>query len=291
MTTGESAPRSFDRLFWGAVAVCTLVGFAARLWWVTSVEPPGGTVYSDMLGYILRGRDTLSGKPPPVPSCYPFGADWFYAAEMWWFGTTKAAYPSMAVFQAVWGATAVPLIMLISRRTVSHLAGSVLAGLFVALWHPVVAMHGYFLSEVPFIPLLLASHWLWLRFVQTGRGGPIASIVSGVAFTIRPQVLLFVALVSVWGAFRHPEHGRRWLRALMPLALILAFTSGRMYSQTGRWGMISANDKVGRFFADTDHKRMGSFKPGTPKAKQLDKTNWFHPPARTRVNGWEGSGF
>ena len=77
---------------------------------------------------------------------------------------------------------------------------------------------------------------------------------------MRPQVLLPYLLTLVWLAMRRnriPAISRVKLAALgLPVAVVVSFSSIRNRVVTGEWHLISANDAVGRFFADTEYRRI-----------------------------------
>ena len=271
--------------------VSLLAGFvlalAVRLLWVLKVQAPSETIYSDMAGYIFRARQMFTGEPDlhdSYPSCMPFGAHYFYAFEMLLLGMSR--FGAMAIVQAFCGALVTPFAMLTARETFRAPLVVPAVGLLVALWHPQLVFVGYFSSEIPFAALLMASLWLTARFVRNGEGPFLAGLVTAFAFTVRPQILLTFLLSLVWLVVRRERllwlSSKKFAALLLPMVLVVSFSSIRNRLLTGEWRLISANSAVGRFFADTDYRRIVARQPG-PDGR--DRQIGYFPPARTRYRG------
>ncbi len=220
-----------------------------------------------MAGYIFRARQMFTGEPDlhdSYPSCMPFGAHYFYAFEMLLLGMRR--FGAMAIAQAFCGALVTPFAMLTARETFRAPLVVPAVGLLVALWHPQLVFVGYFSSEIPFAALLMASLWLTARFVRNGEGPFLAGLVTAFAFTVRPQILLTFLLSLVWLVVRRERllwlSSKKFAALLLPMVLVVSFSSIRNRLLTGEWRLISANSVVGRFFADTDYRRIVARQPG-----------------------------
>ncbi|MEM6927028.1 MAG: hypothetical protein AAF602_08880 [Myxococcota bacterium] len=280
-----------DRFFYGCLAGFTLLAVGLRWWWTGEVQDPADTIYSDMKSYVTAARQAITGEEDPrdiYPSCFPYGMPWILAAQMRGFGLE--AYGVMATTHALMGAAVTPMAMLTARRVFVSPVGFVLSGLATALWYPQLVYVGFFTSEVPFACAVTASLWLGTRFLQTGRGAVLTGLVHAIGFTIRPQLLLTAVLamgLALWRRERLPHLDLRKLgRFVLPIALIVGFSSARHYAITGEVALISANGPLGRFFADTTYqtiKASQTLPSGRTRVKQ------FTPPARGRSNGFEGA--
>ncbi len=277
-----------DRFFTACLVGFTAIAAALRWWWISDVQDPADTIYSDMKSYVTAARQAITGEEDPrdiYPSCFPYGMPWLLAAQMRLFGLE--AYGVMAATHAALGAAVTPFAMLTARRVFPSPLGFVLTGLVVSLWYPQLVYVGFFTSEVPFACAVTASLWLGTRFLQTGRGALVTGLVHAVGFTIRPQLLLtallFVAF-AVWRRERALDLGLRKLALfVLPVALVVGFSAARHYAITGDVALVSANGPLGRFFADTSYK--------TIKARQTlpsgrIRVKEFTPPARSSRLGF-----
>jgi hypothetical protein len=82
-------------------ALCVfVVAFAVRFAWVSWVDNPFDTIYSDMGGYIYRALNLANRTPDPFPrglGFYPFGTHAVYAAEMALVGWQRHLCPLAAI--------------------------------------------------------------------------------------------------------------------------------------------------------------------------------------------------
>lgn len=275
-----------------------MVGFIAalalRIIWVTWVQAPGDEITSDMSGYISRSRTLLPNGPTIPPKnmvCYPYGTHTFYGLEQLLFG--KNAYGAMGLVQAAASALVVPATMGIAWRCGLSLGAGCLLGALCALWPPAISYAGYFSSETPYALFLTTFAWAWLRWMQTGRGAWLAGVLGSVAFTIRPQVLVTFVIGLAWfwampSGGLSPRLRKTTPTLLFPLLIVLTFSATRHQALTGSYGLISTNSVVGRFFADTNYLRLGAIPKGKAHLADTIKPNYFHPPARSPRNGFQG---
>jgi hypothetical protein len=284
-------PDRAESRFRMAAMGCFLLALVLRVYFVREVQPPGQAIISDMQRYLALAKDLLLGQPvPPLTAvCKPPGATWFFALQMKLFGLE--AYPTMALVQALLGASAPVFIMLAAKRVFrsERLVGPLSVGLATALWPPLFVYTGYFSTEVPYAFLLTLSLWLWIRFLQTGKGALAAGLVTALAYPLRPQIALTVALVVVYGLVTHEE--RVWLGVrkaalvLAPMALVVVLCAARYHRITGEWGLISNNNVVMSFFASTNYQ--GVHTTLAPAPESGPTAVGFQPPPRTASEGFE----
>lgn len=264
--------RHVRRVRLAAIASAALA-FAVRLFWVLRVQAPHDAVYSDMGGYVGRARALLSGEQSSfarLDALYPYGAHYFYAGVFRVFGYESRT--AIAVLQAALTALPAYFFVLFASRFFRRPAWPAVLGLVFAVWQPVVWFTGYFLSEVPFLPLLYANTWLCVLFASrlgapssSSRGVVVAALGLGVTgaflFAVRPQFILTFALLAVcllWARRRHLlslARDRRVRMAVLALSVpwlvVLSFSAVRFHRLTGNWGLISENGQLNRLFADT----------------------------------------
>ena len=252
-----------------AAIASAVVAFVVRAAWLVRVQRPADTVYSDMLGYMLRARAMLDGSDAEV--CFAPGTHWLYATEMAVFGRDGLA--AMGWVQVGLGTLVAPVMVLLARRCLGSVVAAAIVGLAVALWYPLVTYGGYFSSEVPYTLALVTSAWAWVRYLQTGRGAALAGGVTGLAYLVRPPILLAVPLLVAWAVWRRAGTWRGHFAFLVPVVCAVALGAARYHDRTGRTGLIADNGAVMSLFAFTDYAGLeATFPPGTKKG--------FHPPAR-----------
>ncbi|MEM6994026.1 MAG: hypothetical protein AAF721_26170 [Myxococcota bacterium] len=250
-----------------------LLVFAAllvRLHWNLVVHPPGEYYYSDMRGYMRRAEGmftSLTGKRE-YDAFYPYGTHVLLYTLMKVFGPgfdpalrgDEAAemaalnHEAIAKVYAVLGAAVVGFGYLLARRVSKLPFVAPAVGLVLVFYYPQISLGGYFLSEIPFSLCLVASTFFLVRLVDEGRYGDAlwCGTFAALGFTIRPQILLSIALFGLLWIFwrrRMPAlKFSRLLAAFVPLLLILAVSSWRMHYHTGRLGLISENGKFNQVF-------------------------------------------
>lgn len=236
-------PRAPSRRF---LVALVLLALATRLVWVLLVHPPWHYVFSDMAGYVGRAQRLATEG-------FVFG-DRTLAWQVW--GThTLMAIPlaifgaknlvSVAVFQAVLGASAVPLAYLLALRTFPRRPIPEIVGVAALVWYPHISHTGYFLSEPYFLCLQLASTLGLVRLAQEGTGALPTGVVSALAFVVRPQSALFFTgalVVAIVARRRLPRLRPRHVAVVGAcLAIALAVSVVRFRLHTGYFGGIAEN--------------------------------------------------
>ncbi|MES2644229.1 MAG: glycosyltransferase family 39 protein [Myxococcota bacterium] len=264
---------------WVAAIGSTAVAFGVRAAWLIHFQRPADGVFSDMKGYIGRARDLLEGSDAEV--CFAPGAHWLYAAEMTVFGPD--GLDAMGWVHVALGTLVAPIAVLLARRCLGSVAAAAIVGLTVALWYPLVTYGGYFSSELPYTLALVTSAWAWVRYVQTGRGAGLAGVVTGLAYLLRPPILLAVPLLVGWALWRRAGTWRGLLAFLVPVACAVALGAARYHDRTGRVGLIADNGAVMSLFAFSEYSGLEA----KPPPGVVTEYNGFHPPARGRTSGFD----
>lgn len=289
-TEGSAPPTArglgSERSFQLAVGAVFALAISVRAVWVVAVQHPGDAIFSDIFTYLDLARDALvsPGEPSPRAAFYPYGTHYVYAAQMFVFG--ERGFAAMAAVQVLMNAAVAPLTTLVARRATHSKVGALAAGAVIACWHPQWVFAGYFTSETPFMFFTSLSAWLWIRALESGRGGAATGSAAMAAFAVRPQALLTVALAGAWMTLRRrelPALDRRCALALcVPIAIVLAFSAARLHHHTGQLGWISQNGPLARLFASTDYRTVisevggeitGAFTPAA--APQVGNTRVF----------------
>lgn len=267
-----------------------VAAFAVRLHWNLEVHPPGDYIYSDMRGYMRRADGMFQGVwgVREYDAFYPYGTHvmlWF----LQWVGgksaqstpeQTEQVYRFVAGVYAVYGAALAGYGYALARRVskVPHIVAP-LVGFTLVCYYPLIALGGYFLSEVPFSLCLTAASFHLVRMLQDGKARDAWGMGVWVALgiTLRPQILLSVAFIGVyWLLFRKRMPKATvlmWARALVPIILILGFSSWRVHYHTGRMGLISENGKFNQVFGRCHNSKITAH-PDTPQRRRTS----FGPP-------------
>lgn len=261
------------------VIVLVLVALVIRLHWNLVVHPPGDFVYSDMRGYMSRADgmfEDLWGRWE-YNAFYPFGTHVFLYGVRALFGQEN--FEAVATVYAVLGALEVGFGYALARRVSRFSWVPPLVGLILLVYYPLIALGGYFLSEVPFSFCLVASTFFLVRMCDDGR--PVDAVLAGIfaalGFTVRPQILLSIALFGIlWFFIRRAMPRLRFsllLWAFLPLLLMIGFSAWRMHYHTGRWGLISENGKFNQVFGRCHNEKIVAM-PDTPERRRTS----FGPP-------------
>ena len=273
-----------------------LAALAVRLHWNTEVHPPGDYIYSDMRGYTRRADGmfrTMFGRRE-YDAFYPYGTHVFLYALQRAAGRTAEMAPDALIpiyervghVYAVMGAALVGYAYALARRVSTYRIVPIAVGSLMVCYYPLISLGGYFLSEIPFSLCLTAASFHLFRMLDTGnrRDAWGMGIFVAVGATFRPQILLSVAFIGLfWLVFRKrmPKATiRLWAMALIPILLMLGFSSWRLHYHTDRYGLISENGTFNRVFGrchnskitahpDSSKRRRTSF--GPPPLIQLDK--------------------
>jgi hypothetical protein len=230
--------------------ILTGLAIATRLGWVLAVHPPAAHAFSDMAHYVARAQALAAGHVVPgmrEMAWQTFGTHWILALPFALFGDGSAGEVAAGVLWGLLAAAAVPLTYLLAGR-VGSLAAARVAGVAMLVWVPAVSSAGFFLAETPFTCLQLGATLGAVAALRGGRGALAAGVCAALAFAVRPQVAIFVALAGVWWLARRravPRLGPRRLAALGgPIAAMIVFALVRFWIHTGYWGGIAENAQM-----------------------------------------------
>lgn len=289
----------------------TALGLTIRLVWVHQVHPPEDAIWSDMAAYLGRAQRLVTDPwgPHQDEAFFPFGTHYLLAMPMALFG--REAYDACATWWAILGAALVPVSYALCGRLLggsswfAHAHGEAsdednddelegtnaaarAAGLLVAIDFPLFAYTGLFLSEVPYALFLTATALFALRLVDDGRSRDAwgLGICAALGAAVRPQLLIGLALALALVVWRRRAFGKVSLSrlglALLPIAVIVAFSLAHSHHHTGRATVLAQNGALNRAFGRchayeiTGHG--GGFGPpafGTLwRAEQADPDAW-----------------
>jgi hypothetical protein len=254
--------------------------FAIRLWWNHLVHQPQEFVFSDMASYVARAQrlvDAPFGTFADEPF-YPFGTHYLLAACMLFWGKTNLV--AAATYFALLSALLSPIAYLLAGRLHGgpewsaevhaprvggapperdeqmEMASAVarVAGMFIAIYYPLLSYTGYFLSEIPFALFLSLSVWLSLRMVDHGRVRDAVwlGIAVAIGAAVRPQLLVgfaMAALLVLWRRKSFPlVRVRHGLVIAIPIALVIGFSLLHSHHHTGRYSVLAQNGALNRAF-------------------------------------------
>jgi hypothetical protein len=273
-----------------ALLLVTLLALAVRLYWNMRVHPPLDYAYSDMGGYVGRANTMLDAPflPRADFTLFPYGTHVYIFLVKWVFGRNNGA--AIGIAFALLGALAVAFTYATAERFSKRRWVHFLTGLGLIFYYPWISLGGYTLSEIPFTVGVAASTFYGLRLADEGRPRDawLLGLAYGLGATARPQilvsgmllVLLFVVRRTV---FRNFTRGL-WVRVAVPLALILAVSSVRLYWHTSnRWkggaiGLVSTNGPLNFAFGRCHAAGIESY------AK--DGRGFFGPPSFGALRGY-----
>ena len=187
---------------WILVAIL-LLALSLRIAYVLEMRanPYFGEPQVDQRFFVEWGRDIASGHIVPN-GVYPRAP--LYS---WWLGAVFAVLGdgllAVRVLQALVGTSAIALLYLIARCVFDVRVALVAALLGASHW-VLIYFDGELLREALVNAANLLGLWLTLRWLDDPRPkrGIAAGLAWGVAALLRPQVLLFVAILGAWAVLR-----------------------------------------------------------------------------------------
>jgi hypothetical protein len=263
----------------------TLAALAVRLVWNLKLHRPLDFAYSDMGGYLERANEMFNRpwKPAEYLTLYPYGTHYFIFAIKAVFGRTNAT--AIGVAFAVLGTLAVSFTYATARRFSPSKWVRRITAFILIFYYPWISLGGYTLSEIPFTFCAAAAAFYGLRLADQGRRGDawLLGLFLGLGATVRPQMLVAVVFLAIHLVVRR----RAWKnftrglvpRALVPLALILAFSAARLHWHSGHWGLISTNGPLNAVFGRCHNTGLA--------AKARDGGGFFGPPSLGALLAYE----
>ena len=173
----------------------TAAAVITRLIWVLWLHPPGDYVFRDMRSYLVHAQWLVEHglEPWPAMAFQPPGTSLILALPLWIFGAD--ALVAAALTWALLAAAAVPLTFVLAREVGSRPWLAPASATAVLLWYPSLSYAGLFTSETPYCAALLLACWRLAVLARTGRGALGAGLACALAFLIRPQFALALALI------------------------------------------------------------------------------------------------
>ncbi|MFO0756471.1 MAG: glycosyltransferase family 39 protein [Byssovorax sp.] len=238
----------------------TVAALSVRLNWNLRIHPPAEFAYSDMGGYIERATAMLTQPWVPRPwfALFPYGTHVFIALVKLIAG--KDNKTALGVAFALLGAIAVAYTYATVERFTQRGFARLFAGLVLIFYYPWISLGGYALSETPFAACVAATAFYGLRLADRGR--PRDAWLLGISLALgtimRPQHLVSAAFLLGHWLWRKQAwknmHRTLWIRVFVPLGVILAFSSVRLYWHTSNhWkggiiGLVSTNGPLNYAF-------------------------------------------
>lgn len=281
----------------------SLLALAVRLYWNLKVHPPLDYIHSDMGAYLGRANlllDNARWPPDPELTLFPYGTHFFVFLVQWLFG--RGNREAIAVAFALVGALAVAYTYATAARLSTHRWARRCIGLILISYYPWISLGGYILSEAPFALGVSATAFYGLRLADKGRPGDAwrLGLALGLGMTFRPQLLVSAAFFLLFFLFRRRVfHGFTpglWARVAVPLALILAFSSVRLYwhtgatSQGGQLGLVSTDGPIHFAFGRCHSTAITAFAPdgqgslGPPSLGALRNHEARHPSSLIKLD-------
>ncbi|MCH9682104.1 MAG: hypothetical protein K0V04_11770, partial [Deltaproteobacteria bacterium] len=146
----------------------------------------------------------------------------------------------------------------------------------------------YILSEVPFSFFLMGAVWMSLRMADEGRHRDAwgMGLFAGIGMVIRPQMLISAAFLGVFWILRRKSMPKirlvHLLQSFVPVAVMLAISSGLLHHNTKRYGLISENGSFNLVFGRCHNSKIHS----TPDGKGHGRVH-FRPPSFLQVKNHE----
>ena len=205
----------------------TAAGLAARLalWSTQSIVSVDGTVY-------IRLAQALAGGPPlesVQPPGYPLLIALFHLVLRDWILSAR-------VVDLVAGTALIPLTWILARGFVSRWwlrlgPAAAVAALPLTVRYSLTTM-----SEAPYLALLLVF------FILASRRRPFsAGVVAGLAYLIRPEALVAVAALVLFG-LRRPRRAARLAAGAALVVIPFVILQG---AQTGAWTLTAKTINIG----------------------------------------------
>lgn len=210
----------------------------------------GGEMISDAVEYDVLARNVASGGGfgfyPGVPTAFRNPLLPFLGAAVY---VVIGPHPiGVQVVLILLGSLIPPVVFSLARKYVEP-ATALLAASIAVFYPSLVVFSNSFMTETPFVLLLLLTLLCWSRFSQKTRGGwgtiILGGICLGLAMLTRSTVLPMIVL---WALYLLIDGGReRWKHLLrlavfsaVALAVILPW-SLRNHRVFGRWVPITTN--------------------------------------------------
>lgn len=234
------------------LVLLTALALTLRIRWNIWEHPAEKFRFVDMEGYIARAEHLLDRRAEPYDTLFPYGTHvllFLMRAVSFGHGPTATA-----IGYAILGAAVVVFTVLIVEKLRGPGLPALLSGAAVAVYFPLISLGGYYLTEIPFAALITAAVYLSLRVDEQPTRANLLALggVLALGTAVRPQILLYAAGLLAYLLLVRRTRASIGLRGaaqvIMPIALILAFSSVRLFALTGQVGLVSSNGPMNRIF-------------------------------------------
>jgi len=257
-----------------------IAAFVVRLHWNLRVHPIGDYILSDMRGYDIRSLQVLTtpGRKIEYHAFFPYGTHYLIAGIKWVFG--RYNHTAISVVYALMGTMTVGFAYGIAHRVSRFRWLAPLVGLFLIFYFPLISLGGYLLSELPSSFFMLGATYFLVRLAKEGRVSFawVAGVMAGCGAAVRPQLLMSIAVLGVvWllGRKHMPKLTlKRVLCAIIPVFIVLGYSSYRHHYHTERYGLISENGTFNMVFGRCHNKGITAH----PDGKKHRSRVMFGPP-------------
>ena len=245
------------------IALAAMVGLALRLafglvYWVDKPLTHDEREYLALAGGLAEGRGFVYTEPPAGTTAQ-FGRAPGYPAFLAAIGagsrTPTAAPVRVKVIQGILGAFGVWLIALAARDAAGLRAG-IAAAWISAVYPPLVWIPAYVFSETLYSLLALGTALTLQAAVErwasgsrgghsTGRGPALALIAGalcGTAILVRPAMLFFLPLATIWLLRRRLP--RAAVALVVGATLVVTPWTVRNYRTYGRFVLVASEGGV-----------------------------------------------
>lgn len=233
-----------------AIFVAALV---PRLLYNLVLHPLAANLATDMLSYAKMSRAVMLHPLEPNSwfAFWPFGTGWLAAGVQWIAGDEN--WGALGGVYALFGAGAVTLGWDVARRVSRWPWIPPAIALLGIGYYPWIMMGGFVMSEPSFTFFLMLQAWAAVRWVQGGDrwDALVFGLAAAVGTVFRPQmmtsvVLTFAVFASMWPTLR--ARARELAYAVVPIAVMLALSTGYLAYNSGRPGFISHNGSFNLVF-------------------------------------------
>lgn len=234
-----------------------VVGLAARLafgllYWVDKPLTHDEREYLALARSVAAGRGFTYPPGHETGTAQQFGRAPAYPLFLAAIGVPAGEVAStpvrVKIAQSCLGAAVVWLIGLMAGRALGPRAGSAAAAI-AAVYPPLVWMCAYVLSETLFSLVALGAAFVLDRAMDRARAHPaggagtlVAGLLAGAATLVRPVMLFFLALATLW-ILRRRRPALAVAFAVGALAVILPWTA-RNYRVYDRFVLVASEGGV-----------------------------------------------
>lgn len=259
-----------------ALIVIVLLALAVRVGVV--IATPGFTPIFDAADFDRHAVSIASGHGYPKPQLAPQGPSAFrpplYPLALAVVHKAHGGQTALRLLGALLGAVTVGLIYLLAARIWNRRVAAVAGGM-AAVFPPLVVLSASYLSELLFIPLVLAATLAAFGYRNDPRirWAAAAGVLTGLAALTRTNGLLLVVALGIGVWILRPLFSRRALAApaVLAVAAALTVTPWVIRNAVVFHRFVGIGDQTGYALAGTynSEARQMAEHPGQPRAPHL----------------------